>query len=71
MLRPPRTPTPSLPMESIAKINQAVDACLERCAGSAVPDTALQDFLKELEVSGDLTPDEIKTVEQAAARALG
>ena len=56
--------------ESIAKLNQAVDAGLNRCAGSPMPFSALRDFLKELEDLGGWTAEEIKTVEEAITRVL-
>lgn len=57
--------------QSTAKINQAVDAGLDRCAGTATPYSSLRGFLKELEETGNWTPDEIKTVDDAITRILG
>jgi hypothetical protein len=36
-----------MPADSTAKINQAVDDCLEKCAGTAAPFSLLSDYLKE------------------------
>lgn len=35
-----------------------------------MPFSILRDFLNELQNSGNWTPDEIKTIEEALARAL-
>ena len=56
--------------DSVAKINQAVDSCLERCAGSPDPYSLLRDLLKELEDSGEFTAVEIATIKNAVKRAL-
>jgi hypothetical protein len=55
---------------STAKINQAVDDCLEKCASTAAPFSLLRDYLKELEDSGAWTPEEVAAVEQAAPQIL-
>ena len=52
-----------------AKINQAGDACLERCTSSPSPFSVLRDFLKELQEAGWPQGD-IKVVEEATMRAL-
>ena len=56
--------------DSTARINQAVDRFLERAVGAAAPYTVLRDYLKELAHAGQLAPDEVKAVEEAALVAL-
>jgi hypothetical protein len=56
--------------DSVAKVNQAVDSCLDRCAGSLAPPSLLRDLLKELQDTGEYTPVEIATIENAVRRAL-
>lgn len=56
--------------DSTANINRAVDNCLERCAGAAMPFSLLRSILKELEESGDWTPEELEAVGKAATQLL-
>lgn len=56
--------------DSIAKVNQAVDRCLEQCAAESVPFSAMRDFLKELWESGEYSAEEIAIVEKAVHRIL-
>ena len=57
--------------DSTARINQAVDAALERCTKSPMPHSELRDFLKDAAAKGSLLAEEIAAVESAVLRALG
>jgi len=60
----------SMDADSTARINQAVDALLERCTRSSLPHSMLRDLLKQAEANGSLTAKESAAVESAVLRAL-
>jgi hypothetical protein len=56
--------------DSTARINQAVDAILERCTRSSLPHSTLRALLKQAEADGLLSAEELAAVEAAVLRAL-
>jgi hypothetical protein len=70
MMAPPPCHLLSMDADSTTRINQAVDAALERCARSSLPHSMLRDLLKQAEAKGSLSAEEIAAVESAALRVL-
>jgi len=56
--------------DTTAKINAAVDACLERCTSAQYPRRELELILQEAQDAGELTAEEATIVQEAVKRIL-
>ena len=70
MMAPPPAHLLSMDADSTKRINEAVDALLERCKRSSLPHSTLRDLLKQAEADGSLTAKESAAAESAVLRAL-
>lgn len=56
--------------KQIARINAAVDECLERCTKANNPRIELDAFMREEEQAASLKPEELRAVETIVFRIL-
>jgi hypothetical protein len=56
--------------DSIARVNTAVDECLDRCSKARFPLVVLDAFLMEVQQVGSLSDKEVEAVEEQIRRVL-